>query len=401
MLSLPGNSSQQVALLVAIVGLCAILHRFYRASCDELRGVPGPPLARFTRAWELLKTWQGDFEKTSIALHKRYGSIVRVGPNRYSISDPTAIRPIYGAGSKFSKSDFYLPFGPPMLDHKDVFSEMDNAKHAADRKKISNMYSMSGLASYEPYVDKVNAEFMARMDDFAERQLSFDLFTWMQYYAFDVIGEITLGKSFGLIDAGNDKDGLLQAVDTANTKYAARMGLLPEFHIWYLRVAKALALNDWNKVIQRVILREISSRMGSEKQSDREDFLAKCVTLLQSGKIGEMDMNNVIGMNIGAGSDTTGISLSATIYHLIQNPRCMERLREELKTAALDKKLSHPVTFRESQNLPYLQAVIKEALRMHPAVGTILPRVVPQGGVRLAGTYIPQGVSVTFPILPC
>lgn len=215
----------------------------------------------------------------------------------------------------------------------------------------------------------------------------------MQYYAFDVIGEITIGRSFGLIEAGNDKDGLLEAIDTSIIKYGAKVGLMPELHAWYLRFAKTLALNDYNQVIQRVIEREIGARMGSEKLPGREDFLAKCIALLQGGKIDKMDMNNVIGMNIGAGSDTTGIALSTIIYHLVQKPECMEKLREELATAARDGKLSHPVTFQQGHSLPYLQAVIKEALRVHPAVGTILARVVPQGGATLAGTYFSQGVS--------
>lgn len=43
--------------------------------------------------------------------------------------------------------------------------------------------------------------------------------------------------------------------------------------------------------------------------------------------------------------------------------------------------------------MSYLQAVIKEALRMHPAVGTILARTVPEGGAHLAGCYFPAGVS--------
>jgi cytochrome P450 len=52
--------------------------------------------------------------------------------------------------------------------------------------------------------------------------------------------------------------------------------------------------------------------------------------------------------------------------------------------------------FKEAQNLPYLQAVIKEALRLHPASGLPLGRVVPKGGAEIAGYYFPEQVSFSF-----
>lgn len=51
------------------------------------------------------------------------------------------------------------------------------------------------------------------------------------------------------------------------------------------------------------------------------------------------------------------------------------------------------VTFVDSQQMTYLQAVIKEALRMHPATGLPLSRVVPRGGATISGQFFPEGVS--------
>jgi cytochrome P450 len=42
--------------------------------------------------------------------------------------------------------------------------------------------------------------------------------------------------------------------------------------------------------------------------------------------------------------------------------------------------------------MPYLQACIYEALRMHPAVGMSLPRVVPPDGFEIEGVFLPGGV---------
>jgi hypothetical protein len=47
--------------------------------------------------------------------------------------------------------------------------------------------------------------------------------------------------------------------------------------------------------------------------------------------------------------------------------------------------------------MPYLQAVIKEALRVHPATGLPLEQVVPEGGTPLCGRFFPQGVSYDGP----
>lgn len=98
--------------------------------------------------------------------------------------------------------------------------------------------------------------------------------------------------------------------------------------------------------------------------------------------------------NIGAGSDTTGISLSSVIYHLCKNPEAMRTLRAEIDELAEKAEISDPVTFAQAQKMPYLQAVLKEALRMHPATGLPLGRVVPEGGAVIAGKIFPAGVGV-------
>jgi cytochrome P450 len=70
----------------------------------------------------------------------------------------------------------------------------------------------------------------------------------------------------------------------------------------------------------------------------------------------------------------------------------MKRLQDEIDDATSQGLLSQPASFSEASKLPYLQAVIKEGLRMHPAVGMLLARVVPDGGRELGGHYFPAGV---------
>ncbi|KAI0162906.1 pisatin demethylase [Pestalotiopsis sp. NC0098] len=395
MLSLLASSPYNWPIVIVAAIALLILSKVLKALFDPLRNVPGPALTRYTRLWELYKNWEGQLEHVTVALHKKYGPIIRLAPNRYSISDPAAIRTIYGPGSKFSKSDYYIPFGAPNMAHADVFSETSNSQHALERRKLSNMYAMSSLVSYEPFVDKVNGEFMDALAGHARAGRAFDLFSWMQFYAFDVIGEITLGRSFGLVEAGHDKDGLLHAIHVSSITYGSTVGLVPELNAWYIWLQNVLPIPSHWKDTQRVILSEMSARMeAGEGPDDRRDFLQKCVELNNEGKVDQFTVNNVLGANIGAGSDTTGISMTAIIYFLMKHPRCLQNLRDEIDTARREGNLSDPVTFQQGQKLPYMQATIKEALRLHAAVGQILSRLVPEDGAQLAGRQFPAGTVV-------
>lgn len=99
-----------------------------------------------------------------------------------------------------------------------------------------------------------------------------------------------------------------------------------------------------------------------------------------------------------AGSETIAISLSAVFYYLLKNPRCYHTLRLEIanavKTGQIQDRPSCLVSWNESQTLPYLDACIKEAFRMHPAAGLPLERITPPQGANICGRHIPAGTIV-------
>lgn len=98
--------------------------------------------------------------------------------------------------------------------------------------------------------------------------------------------------------------------------------------------------------------------------------------------------------NVIAGSDTTAISLSAIMYYLLRSPAVLGRLRREIDEFTVQGRCSARVTFKESQEMPYFQAVMKEALRMHSATGLPLWRQVPAGGAEISGYFFPEGSVV-------
>jgi cytochrome P450 len=105
--------------------------------------------------------------------------------------------------------------------------------------------------------------------------------------------------------------------------------------------------------------------------------------------ITSLDIATTTGSNVGAGSDTTSLSLASYLFYLYQHPRCLEHVRRELEGLGPQTRY----TFQEVQKLPYLQATIKEALRMYPGTGYPMWRIVPQGGLMICGQLLPEGVS--------
>lgn len=190
LLSLDGFRGSAIILFVAAIvyfGYTAL-----RLSTHSLRKVPGPLLSRFTTWFEFSMIWSEHYEDINIDLHKKYGHVVRLGPNRYSLSNPDTVAKIYGHGNQFDKSRWYRTFGNPNHAEADLFSIIDERRHAADRRRVSSLYSMSALVTYEPFVDACNATIKEKFNGFAARGESFDVAQWMKFYAFDVIGEITV-----------------------------------------------------------------------------------------------------------------------------------------------------------------------------------------------------------------
>jgi len=97
---------------------------------------------------------------------------------------------------------------------------------------------------------------------------------------------------------------------------------------------------------------------------------------------------------LSAGRDTTITALAAMIMHLLRNPDKHKRLVAELDQAAAAGKLSNPPRYTEINTLPYLDAFLKEILRVNPIPPIVMERVVPPQGAVLAGVHIPGGTVV-------
>ena len=86
--------------------------------------------------------------------------------------------------------------------------------------------------------------------------------------------------------------------------------------------------------------------------------------------------------------------MRATLLHIISNPVIYAKLQREIDAAESNTRISNPVQDLEAKNLPYLQACIKEGLRIFPPITQLRERVTPSGGDTIDGRFIPGGTFI-------
>ncbi|CZR55374.1 uncharacterized protein PAC_05261 [Phialocephala subalpina] len=83
-------------------------------------------------------------------------------------------------------------------------------------------------------------------------------------------------------------------------------------------------------------------------------------------------------------------SISGLTFHLLTSPGVLKTLCEEIRGTSQSPE---QITMLSTAQLPYLHAVIEEALRIYPPAPNIFPRISPKGVAIVCGQFVPEGVS--------
>ncbi|KIX01924.1 uncharacterized protein Z518_07863 [Rhinocladiella mackenziei CBS 650.93] len=391
----------------------------------SLQSIRGPPAARLTNLYRLLLVYHRNPHEKHLELHKRYGNLVRLGPNCVSVTgSPSYIPQIYGIGKGLVKSDFYSCFQNIVNGRRaaSLVAMTDETEHAKSKRLIAHAYSLSTLVEYEELVDRTTDVFLHTLEErYAARHSQsqvLDLGRYLQFFAFDVIGELTFSRRLGFIESGVDVDGIIDAIG-ANFSYFSVLGQMPwldevvlgknPLYVQYFRKSVSSPILQFAQGLLKERLRDLEQGgMEEEKEQslNRPDFLSRFLKVRKEEAGGDDALTDgqilsYLFMNINAGSDTIASTLRAILYHLFKNPVSLSTLMNELDSAVEHGQISRPSpTWSETQqNLPYLCAVVKEGLRVNPALSLPLERIVPKEGLNLrhddgSQTYLPHGTVV-------
>ncbi|KAK8063770.1 hypothetical protein PG996_008422, partial [Apiospora saccharicola] len=322
-----------------------------------------------TNIWRLYITWRGQSHVVIHELHKRFGPVVRLGPNMLDLDMPDFIKVLYNTKSQWKKTEFYHG-SSSIVDGEivyNIFSQTDPETHAHWRKPISKQYSTNSVLLFESRIDDVLSELL----DMLFGQVATLL--WVVYLscpntslillvAWDVVGTVTFSQPIGFLNKGCDFNGVLHAAAKSTDYFAVSIGSGPP--------SSGAAVNI---ALQHLVDR-YQGMDGSYHDPAQPDYLEKFIELKQSdpGTVDDSMIISYLMINLLAGADTTAITLRSVFYYIVRNHAVWSRLHKELDSIVKNK--NNPVSWADARSCPYLEAVIREAIRMLPGVAMNLER---------------------------
>ncbi|OQE40057.1 hypothetical protein PENCOP_c006G00339 [Penicillium coprophilum] len=375
----------------------ALHHKFFHS----LSKVPGPGLASVSELWRTIRYFRGTWHDDIISLHQKYGKVVRIAPDEVSFVDAAALKGLYGMGKTSLKSKWYDTWTIPNMTVS-FFAATEPKLHRHLRSRVSNAYSMSSILSMEPFIQEVASELWGRFREFSKSSERVPLHLWGNYFAFEVVGQLSLGGKIGFVERGEDVDGIIKSIHDG-FYLMANMGNVPLQMFWFnnriaqwiVRTCGGKRLNSFNVFLQwleKRVIERMENGLGDKRKDMLQHFVEAKDVNGQPVKKGDVMIE---GVNIlGAGADTTSISILAVMGAILTHPEAKRQLQEELDQAYKDLGLEgtdSEIDFKDAEKLPYLGAVIKESMRLHPSINYQLPRIVPAPGIQIGDYFIKSG----------
>lgn len=240
---------------------------------------------------------------------------------------------------------------------------------------------------------------------------SLDALNWFNYLAFDIIGDLAFGAPFGMLEKGkdiaemrkrpNDPPKYVQAVEVLNRRgeVSATLGCMPAL----IPFAKYIPDKFFTQGIEAVenlagiAIARVNERVKPEVMANntRVDLLARLMEGKDGtgNKLGREELTAETLTQLIAGSDTTSNTACAILYWCLRTPGVIPKLQKALDDA-IPKDIDVP-THAMVKEIPYLQWMIWETMRIHSTSAMGLPREIPAGAdpVQIAGhTFMPGDV---------
>lgn len=363
---------------------------YYNVYHHPLSSFPGPRFAAATPIPFVLRVISGHLFDWTLSLHTQYGEIVRINPDELSFAKPSAWQDIYASRPQLPKPTLGVIETPNKV--KSITTTASPEDHDRMRKILNHAFSDRALREQEYILHIYTNLLITRLQDQIKKAgvgfTQVDIGDWYNFTTFDITGDLCFGESFHSLENSEHHQWVKSIF--IGLKFGTILTIFDYFRPvkdlikWILPIVlsgKARSHFDWSR-------ERIDKRI--QAKSDRPDFMTHILRNNDEKGITRDEIDSIVALLILAGSDTTATTSCSSTWFLLKNPAVMTRLRKEIRTAF---KRVEDITIASVSKLPYLRAVILEAMRLHPLGPVNVPREVDREGTIICGHEIPVGVS--------
>ncbi|KAH8743182.1 benzoate 4-monooxygenase cytochrome P450 [Diaporthe sp. PMI_573] len=355
----------------------------YRLYFHPLAKFPGPKLAAATYLYEfyydlfphkLRYLWQ--IEK----LHQQYGPIVRINPAHLYINDPDFLDGIYTSGNKHKRN-------------RDAWFYRSEKKGPLGCKR--NIHALEGLIVRK--VDEL-------VDRFAAAHKTGEVVPLLHAtgaLTMDIISVYAYGQDVKKLQeadwAGPELEAYSQLSQLApfgrHFAWVSKM-VLVAFPVSVVeRISPAAALFCRNRAVFREWIQgALVAENSQDKAAHRTIFQDILQSSLPPSEKAPARLSAEANLLQIAGTETTARTLAVLLFHLIDSPEVLDRLRSELK--AYSPGSGATMHLAELEAIPYISAVITEGIRLSHVVTSRMPRYSPDEQIEYGDWVIPVGTPV-------
>ena len=350
---------------------------------DTTKGIPaGPRWPAWFSTWKFLKSRKETMPK----LHAKYGDTfsfkILPGPRTFVIfSDPADVKEIFAADpSQFHAGEGNTILEPVMGSHSLLITDDD--EHKRSRKLLMPAFSGPTMKAYRPLVEAIAK---AEVDSWEDGGTLVTL-DRMNAITLDVILQVV----FGVTD--EERLAVLRPKVTKMVNIGAGMLLAWSWPSLY-RLPPWRGYFKNQQAVDEILYAEIRERREAHDLEGRADVLSR---LLRAGEdpstgsgtgeeqvepLSDEEMRDQLVTLLLAGHETTASALSWTLHELGRHPDLMKRAVEAA----------------DSGDEVFLDACLKEAMRVHPVIDFVARTL--QSDQVVAGYALPRKVTVTPSIM--
>ncbi|RHZ87305.1 hypothetical protein Glove_37g52 [Diversispora epigaea] len=383
-----------LGLLIFVYGLMHLYNMIYCAYFGPLNKIPGPKTAFLSEFFISLKQINGQRWKwLQYYVVPKYGPVARIAPKTIIISDRDIVKQVL-VTNELPKSSRYEQLRDDK-QYSTLFTARDREFHKNRRRILSPAFSIKHLTFLEGFIHSCISDLVNKIDETIIMQnnnnnnevANVDVYKLIQLNALDIIGEAAFGGSFKLVKNGDHPLPKKVFIELRRRVWQSMFPFLRPF----------MSVDPYLINFMNVLIKQ-----RRQSESKRKDLLQMLLdTKHLEGGLSDFEVYDQCSEFLMAGSDSTSFTTAMTIIELSKNPDKLKRLSKEVKEALIDEEADDNIlipSHNKLKNLPYLNAVISEGLRLYPSAIDLGPGKQTTEDMVIKGHFIPKDTIISVNI---